>query len=254
MSEAGDWDLRGRDIDQRYARFGRAAMSDAEIWALSMASMVLPDGHPGCGAYLTRVAGGVDYIDQLKVWGRIVAIGISGAGYKPTGRIRRRAYVEGFDWAWGRFAVADGLTLALYGQAPGIHERADSLKVGEQAYKRVRDFIGGTLVNCIEEYRWALGWALGHHRDRTLEGRWEGITNLKWGAPISTGTMGGETSNSGIYRTPPQTISDQRLEPDPETLYHGVGPGQCWRESEAAPAPVITFKPRPGTDRLASDG
>lgn len=264
----GDWTVRGRDLDQRFARFGHEALNEGEIWALSMASMVLPSGHPGCAGYLSRIAGTTEYADELKIWGRIVALGISSAPYKARNGSRRRLYVEGFVWAWGRLAVADGLTLAMFGQsAESLRERSNTLKVGEQAYSRIRDFVGNALVDCIAEYKWALGWALGHHRDRVLEGRWEGVTGLKWGDRFLHETMGWDGGNfplfaSGCVRVAGPLDSDSRLKPrngkeaqDPETQYRGLAPSQAWDAVEATRiAPVITFKPCHGILRLATDG
>lgn len=263
VEAVGCYDLKGVDLDQRFARFGHEALTDAEVWALSMATMVLPNGSPGCAAYLTRVSGTKEYVDELKVWGAIVACGICSARYKAPSGLRRRAYVEGFDWSWGRLAVADGLTLALYGMAPALHGRCDELKVGEQAFSRIRDFIGGTLVNAIAEFKWALGWALGYHRDRVLEGRWEGVTGLKWGGLESHGTMGRESGDfplfsSGCGRTAPQKDSDNKTGIDPETLYPAIRTSGCWNQAYAdrmaRECPVIIYKPRHGKLCRVSDG
>src|SRR3546814_2961494 len=96
-----------------------------------------------------------------------------------------RAYCEGDEESWGRYAVADGLTLALYGKA------TDAIgKSKDQGYRRIRDFVGGALVNAIAEYRVALEWAAGYRRDRVLAGRWEGITGLNFGEAMADATMG----------------------------------------------------------------
>src|SRR3546814_12504073 len=89
---------------------------------------------------------------------------------------------------WGGYradAVADGLTLAQYGKA------TDAIgKSKDQGYRRIRDFVGGALVNAIAEYRVALEWAAGYRRDRVLAGRWEGITGLNFGEAMADATMG----------------------------------------------------------------
>src|SRR3546814_13772827 len=91
-------------------------MSD---WSSDVCSsdLVMPDGSPGAEAYLTQVSGTPLFAPHRTMWGRIVAIGIASAGYKAPNGSRRRAYVEGYDESGGRYEVAEGLTLALSGQA-----------------------------------------------------------------------------------------------------------------------------------------
>jgi len=255
MSPENCYDLRGDDMDQRFARFGLRPLSDADVWALGMATMVMPDGNPGAEAYLAQVSGTTLFTERLTIWGRVVALGISRGGYKaPNGR-RRRAYVECYDESWGRYAVADGLTLALYGKA------ADAIgKSKDQGYRRVRDFVGGALVNSIAEFRIALEWATGIRRDRVLEGRWEGITGLNFGEARRNATMGREEESfaprlgSGCYGTPKAPSLDDydrvsgiaRTPRDIEdTLCYGLRPTEWWDETAAA-APVKTISPGHG--------
>lgn len=239
-----------RDIlDARYARFGLRPMSDADVWALSMAAMVMPDGNPGAEAYLAQVSGTMIFHPRLALWGRVVAIGIAQAGYKAPGGARRRSYVEGYDESWGRYAVADGLSLALYGKAErNAADRVAELGCGRQAYERIRDFVGGATVNAIAEYRVALEWACGYRRDRVLEGRWEGATGANWSDARADATMGREEGNSspmfaqGCGRIAPlPDLDDVEGAPDngrghstpPETLYHGLRPSDWWDSGRA---------------------
>jgi hypothetical protein len=257
------------DLDRRYARFGLRPLSDHDVWTLSMAAMVMPDGSPGAEAYLMQVSGVANFAPRLTIWGRVVAIGIASGLYCGKDGKRRRAYVEGYDEAWGRYAVADGLTLALYGYAEeGIAERCKALKCGKQGYQRIRDFVGGALVNAIAEYRCALEWATGYRRDRVFEGRWEGVTGLKWDEVKSHGMMGregkiyfplfapgcGATQKapslddydrvSGKGRTPHALIVDGKTS---ETLYAGLRPTDWWDESFARrtrkECPAVTIYP-----------
>lgn len=222
-------------LDERFARFGLRPLSDADVWTLSMAAMVMPDGSPGAEAYLSQVSGTAIFADRLTIWGRVVALGIAQAGHKARNGSRRRTFVEGYDEAWGRYAVADGLTLALYGKA------ADAIgKSKDQGYRRVRDFVGGALVNAIAEYRVALEWAAGYRRDRVLAGRWEGITGLNFGDARADANMGGQRESDyplfapGCGHTPAaRTDQDTQDRKDPETLYHGLRPCDWWDEAEA---------------------
>ena len=221
-----------RDIlDARFARFGLRPLSDADVWALSMAAMVMPDGNPGAEAYLAQVSGTMLFHPRLALWGRVVAIGIAQAGYKAPGGSRRRSYVEGYDESWGRYAVADGLSLALYGYAEfGVEYRCDTLGCGKQAYQRIRDFVGGATVNAIAEYRVALEWACGYRRDRVLEGRWEGATGRKWSGmscepepPRAT-----PVKDRGYRTTPVKDFPDPYSTAHPETLYPYMKITEWW--------------------------
>lgn len=238
------------ELDSRYARFGVHPLTDEDVWALSMAAMVMPDGNPGAEAYLAKVAGTPLFHGRLTVWGRVVAIGIASARYKAKDGQRRVEYVPGYNESWGRFAVADGLSLALYGKAPGLVERAEQLKVGKQGYQRVRDFVGGALVNAIAEYEVALQWATGSRRDRVLAGRWEGVTGLSWDAArrdANMGQPGGRVMFSpGCQRTVPLKDMADSFDEPPETLYYGLRPSDWWDEAYARQmrkAPVATIYP-----------
>ena len=46
----GDYNDHPDALDKRFARFGLRPLSDADVWALGMAAMVMPDGSPGAAA------------------------------------------------------------------------------------------------------------------------------------------------------------------------------------------------------------
>lgn len=215
------------ELDARFARWGMHALTDADIWALAMATMVMPDGSPGPEGYLSQVTGTRLFVDRLTLWGRVVAIGIAGAGYKAKGGVRRRAYVEGYDESWGRYAVADGITLALYGKAEDAIGRSK-----DQGYRRIRDFVGGALLSAIEEYRVALEWATGSRRDRMFTGRWEALTGLNYGDSVARAKVvedGKETPMRYAHRTPAaKDFPDPYGSPHPETLYPGLRITDWW--------------------------
>lgn len=238
------------ELDARFSRFGLRPLTDADVWALSMAAMVMPDGNPGAEGYLSQVSGTNLFVGRLTIWGRVVAIGIANARHKAAGGARRRTYVEGYDEAWGRYAVADGLTLALYGQAPGIGLRCAELGCGKQGYERIRDFVGGALADAIAEYRVALEWATGSRRDRVLAGRWEGITGLNWDDARADAMLGEPSAfpmfAPGCGRIVPVKDMADSFEEQPETLYHGLRPSDWWDAVYAArmrDAPVRMIYP-----------
>ena len=248
-------------LDKRFARFGLRPLSDADVYALSMATMVMPDGNPGAEAYLTKVAGLDAFAGRLTIWGRVVALGVAGSSHKARNGLRRRTYVESYDESWGRYAVADGLTLALYGKAAmNPADRVTMLGCGRQGYERIRDFVGGALVNAIAEFRNALEWATGSRRDRVLEGRWECMTGLNWSETRSDERMGWERGNyfpmfaPGCARVEPLPDSDAQFEKpgsSTETLYRGLRPTDWWDEAFARQmrnAPVTMIYPATATD------
>lgn len=176
----GDYDVRGRDIDQLFASFGRRTLGDREIWALSLASMVTPDACPGYEAYLTVVAGVDLFTPELERWGMDVARGFASAGYKGKGRKYRRTYVEGYKDEWGRYAVRDAVEWFVTGKCVGGKARGHELSVGENQYRKIRDLVRGCFDIAFAEYKLALVWALGKRRDSVFESRWGVITGEKW--------------------------------------------------------------------------
>lgn len=238
------------ELDQRFASFGLRPLKEADAWALSMATMVMPDGNPGAEAYLAQVAGVTCFAERLTLWGRVVACGIAGAQHKARNGQRRRTYVEGYDDSWGRYAVADGLTIALWGKATDVLGHGAG---NYQGYRRVRDFVGGALSDAIAEFRVALAWATGSQRDRVLEGRWEGITGLNYRDAVADDRMGQPSAHGPMFapgcgRIVPLKDQAEAYEDQPETLYHGLRPSDWWDEAEArrmrkAPVTMIVNPP-----------
>lgn len=240
-------------LDSRYARFGVHPLTDGDVWALSMAAMVMPDGNPGAEGYLAKVAGTPLFDARLTLWGRVVAIGIAGSQHRAKGGHRRVTYVPSYDETWGRYAVDDGLSLAINGKAEvNAADRVTAFGCGRQAYERIRDFVGGAMMSAIAEYQVALQWATGSRRDRVLAGRWEGITGLSWSDSKRDGSISGEGSNTfqrfapGCARIDAKSDADDTQKPDPETVYHSLRPSAWWDEAHARQArkwPVTKIYP-----------
>lgn len=249
-------------LDSRYARFGLHSLTDEDVWALSMAAMVMPDGNPGAEAYLAKVAGTNLFNERLMMWGRVVAIGIAASQYKAPGGHRRVEYVPSYDESWGRYAVADGLSLALYGESWGLVFRSEQLGVGKQGYQRIRDFVGSALVTAIAEYQVALQWATGSRRDRVFAGRWEGATGVSWDDARAGAMLGHQDKypmfNPGCGITP---NTDHAYNPSddspPETLYQGLRATDWWSAGQARrtreTSPARTICPATDTNRLTAD-
>lgn len=243
------------DMDQRFAPFGLRPLPDEEVWALAMAGVVMPTGAPGAALYLTHVAGVDCFTAELRQWGEVVAAGIASGRYKARGGHYRRAYVESYPGTWGAFAVADGLSLAMFGNAPGLNDRTAALKCGAQAYQRIRDFVGGCAVTAMAEYRCALEWALGYRRDRVFEGRWEGVTGQNWDEARRDAKLGYHRSAYPLFapgcgRIVPLKDQADSFEDQPETLYPALRPSGCWDDGYArrmkreCPVTIIYAPPR----------
>lgn len=159
-----DYDVRGRDLRQYYAGFGRRVLPDSAVWNLSMASSVLPDGHPGYMAWITTVADANCFCLDLQRW----AIGLGGtiAGMKPKLGKRRREFVRSYKPEWGDRASLDGLMFALWGKSavPSTRERAEQLGCDREAYARLRDFVAGAILLAMWQYEDALRWAFRQGR------------------------------------------------------------------------------------------
>jgi hypothetical protein len=174
-SVSGDWDLRGIDLETRYAKFSREPLPDEDVWALAMAKLVLPASSVGDKLFLTHVSDCQCYRAELSEWALMVARGIAKARYKRPGGQRRREYCEAYREDWGTQAALDGLSLALYGNCPEITGRAEFFGVHKETYRKIRDFVGGLAVDLMAEFRYALEWAHGWRRDRVFDARAESL-------------------------------------------------------------------------------
>lgn len=161
----GDWDIRGTDLRSYYAGFTRRALPDGAIWRLSLASSVLPTGHPGYMAWLTMVSGTERFCVELQRWA--IGLGETVAAMKPKLRRRARTFVSSYEPEWGQQASLDGLCMALWGEAalPAVSARADEYGCDRDAYKRIRDFVAGALILAAWQYEDSLRWAHKVARD-----------------------------------------------------------------------------------------
>ena len=155
----GDYDIRGRDLRQLYAAFGRLPLSDESVWALSLAQSTMPANHIGFAAWITYVADVDCYGEMLRDW--VIGLARCMATVKPLLGRRRRLLVASYEPAWGDQAALDGLTVALYGRAhvTGATVRAAEFGCHRDAYRRIRDLIAGSVLLQAAQYEDALGWA-----------------------------------------------------------------------------------------------
>lgn len=158
------YDIRGRDLRQLYAGFGRLPLNDGAIWSLSLAQSTMPVEHIGYEAWITYVADVDCHGERLASW--VKALARCMATVKPLLGKRRRLLVNSYETAWGDQAALDGLSLALYGPAHvrGHVQRADEFGCHRDAYKRIRDLIAGCVLMQLAQYEDALGWAVAVQR------------------------------------------------------------------------------------------
>jgi hypothetical protein len=159
-----DYQLRGRDLRQLYAGFGRIPLNDTAIWSLSLATSTLPPGHIGYAAWITFVADVDCHGEDLAQWVKDLARCM--ATVKPLLGKRRRLLVASYESHWGEQAALDGLAMALYGPAKVMGHvcRAEQFGCHRDAYRRVRDLIAGVVLLQIAQYEDALGWAVAVQR------------------------------------------------------------------------------------------
>ena len=164
-SVQSDTGIKGGDLRQYYAGFTRRALPEGALWRLSLASSVLPQGHPGYMAWLTDVSGTERFCVELQQWA--IGLGATIAVMKPRLRRRARTFVSSYDHSWGRQASLDGLYVALWGKAsvPATVARADEYGCDRDAYRRIRDFVAGALILAAWQYEDALRWAHRVARD-----------------------------------------------------------------------------------------
>ena len=164
MATEHSFDIRGRDLRQLYAGFGRLPLQDGAVWALSLASSTLPPNHIGFAAWITYVADVDCHGERLAQWVKDLARAM--ATCAPLLGKRRRQLVTSYETRWGDQAALDGLTLALYGptKVEPILGRAGEFGCSREAYKRIRDLIAGAVLLQLAQYEDALGWAVGVQR------------------------------------------------------------------------------------------
>lgn len=232
---SGDWTLRGQDLDQRYAKFERSPLSDQEVWNLGKARIVCDgNSHIGMMLYLTSRSETTVFAHAIRDWALMVGDGIAAAMYKPPGAKRRRRYSELAQIVL-RQAALDGAVLAMFGPlvVPSPHERRQQFGVRDEAYRKIRDFVGGVAATLLANYSFALEYAWGHVRSRVCDSI---IEQLSRDGLESDDTVGYPDSTfpqmaKGCHRTPPlQDLADSASEDwqQPETLYPSLKQDPLW--------------------------
>jgi len=193
LGKMGDWGIKGQDLDQRYAKFGRSLLTDQEVWNLSKAHLVC-DGDPiiACKLFLTSRSETAVYASDVYAWACMVGEGIATAMYKPKGAQRRRRYSEIESEMVRHQAALDGVVMAMFGKyaVPTLFERREEFAVDERSYRKIRDFVGGVAATLIANYSFALEYAWGYVRSRVCDSILE---NLSPEFEVDNDTFGGES-------------------------------------------------------------
>lgn len=151
-----DWDLRGNEVEQDYASFGHRRLPLGLLWNLSLATASLPPRHVGYMVWLTTTAHTTAFCPSLQRWA------IELAHYLGVAKVQRKRRLEplarGYTKAWGRRAALDGLIIGLFDRdhAPGSHLRGLQYQCDKDAFRRIRDFIAGAVVQASNQFRSAL--------------------------------------------------------------------------------------------------
>ena len=164
MDAQHSYDIKGRDLRQLYAGFGRLPLTDGAIWALSLADSTLLPGHIGYKAWITYVADVDCHGEELAEWAKGLALAMSQV--RPLLSKRRRLLVTRYDRKWGDQAALDGLQIALYGigSVTPVQTRALAFDCDSDAYRRIRDLVAGAVLVQLAQFEDALGWAVGVQR------------------------------------------------------------------------------------------
>lgn len=162
-AQTGDYDVKGRDLRQAFAGFGRIPLSDTAIWSLSLAESTLPDNHIGFEAWIAYVAEADCGLLELQEW--CIGLARTLATMKPMMGKRRRLLVEKWREEWGAQAALDGLTLAVmpkhrHERVPSLRSRADEFCIDRQPYKRIRNLVHSAVLQQMAQFEDALGWAV----------------------------------------------------------------------------------------------
>lgn len=234
MEQLEEYPREPLDTDSIFAKFGRKILSDYEVMALSMASMVCNPFVPASDIYLTYVSHCDCYVDSIRQFCLGIARQLAVAR-KPTAR-GTYPYLPSYDERWGKYAVSDAMVIAILGKdkaspLDGPVGRCVQFGVDTKTYRKVRDFVAGVLTLTIMDYREALEWAMGKRRDTVLQARWGRRTGQSFptgGVRAIMESAGSDTLPSAIgCHIRPAVGDEQKTSAD--TFNAGFRHDELWR-------------------------
>lgn len=162
--DVGDYDLKAKDLRQRFAIWSRKTLNDDHQSVLHLATKICKDengdGFIGDKAWL-RIVSGADRYDQIiRDWATELADAI-GDMHGITGR----RWMKSYDGAWGHQAALDGFSLAIDGRVLwSVNYRSRTLVCDRRAYAFCRNFVAGAIMAQSATFENALEYSLRVHR------------------------------------------------------------------------------------------
>ena len=167
--DTGCYDIRGRDVSQKYAKYATRNLGDDFQSIRNFARKLLPENHVGEKVWLTNVSGCSVYKNYIVDWSKEFAHAVS--TLKPLRKTRRYPLVPSYDSAWGDWAAYDGFHHATgFVLATGKNDRVSVLARCEQlgckwdSYKKVRNFVASALLTQMAEFEWAMAISIAKHK------------------------------------------------------------------------------------------
>ena len=165
---SNDFDVKGKDMRQHFALFGRKNLGDEHQSILQLAKSTMPENHIGDKLWLTQVSGCTVYGDAIKDWAREFAHAI--ATCVPIRRIKSKTWlVASYNATWGDYAALDGIVIATgFGERISARSREKQFGCNRDAYVKVRNLVAGALLQQSSEFEEAMGhsfWVHSTYRD-----------------------------------------------------------------------------------------
>ncbi len=158
-----DWDIRKKDLRQRYAGFARIPVSlDAQSvlqYATVYCKELYGDGFIGDKVWLKYVADASIYDREIGQWCYGLADTI-GKLHSSTGK----AWIKRYKADWGHVAADDGLSLFQAKPVPSIRSRADALDCNRESFSFVRHFVLGALTQQAHQFESELEFSYRTHK------------------------------------------------------------------------------------------
>jgi hypothetical protein len=158
-----DWDIRKKDLRQRYAGFARLPVSlDAHSvlqYATACCRSMYGDGFIGDKVWLKYVADVTLYDAELGKWVYGLADSIGGC-HSSSGKV----WVKRYSSVWGHIAAGDGLEMFHKGRAPdSIRSRSEQLGCNRESFAFVRHFVLGALTLQAHQFEGELEFSYRTH-------------------------------------------------------------------------------------------
>ena len=163
--DLGCYDLRTKDLRDRFAAFGRLPVNIGQLSVLELARRVCintyGDHFIGDKAWLTMVSGIDRYSDTLKDWAR----GFLAAFATCKGQGSKRNLIESYTPVWGDVAALDGLQFAVLGRcAVPLLKRAEQFGINRDPYRKARNYTAGAILLQAHQFEIELAWSVEYHR------------------------------------------------------------------------------------------